>query len=163
MRYDGEMAVGRDAIIAKLQAVAQMHAGFRVVHEVVDVQCQPLGFVSGVLGMPAEIGPWGARAEVAALKRVYLCPARVEYTWHTVGTKLFAMLPYGTPKLHPAISYGCSAADGGRPIHVCYQDGSALVNVTGQLVSPAASNKPQPFMEVFVLSQIQVQCNAVAE
>ncbi|PNW81498.1 hypothetical protein CHLRE_06g249150v5 [Chlamydomonas reinhardtii] len=78
MRYDGEMAVGRDAIIAKLQAVAQMHAGFRVVHEVVDVQCQPLGF-----------------------------------------------------------------------------DGSALVNVTGQLVSPAASNKPQPFMEVFVLSQIQ--------
>nr|BBC28469.1 serine/threonine-protein kinase [Yamagishiella unicocca] len=78
LRYDGDAATGRDAIIAKLQGVAQMHAGFKVAHEVVDVQCQPLGF-----------------------------------------------------------------------------DGSALVNVTGQLVSPAAGNKPQPFTEVFVLSQIQ--------
>jgi hypothetical protein len=44
--YDGESAHGRQPIITKLQAVAQMHAGFKVIHEVVDVQCQPLGFVS---------------------------------------------------------------------------------------------------------------------
>ncbi|PNH03249.1 Mitogen-activated protein kinase kinase 1 [Tetrabaena socialis] len=78
LRYDGEAAAGRDAIIAKLQSVAQMHAGFKVQHQVVDVHCQPLG-----------------------------------------------------------------------------EDGSALVNVSGQLVSPAASNKPQLFTELFVLSQIQ--------
>lgn len=36
------------------------------------------------------------------------------------------------------------------------QDGSALVNVKGHLVSPAAGNRPQPFTEVFILSQIQV-------
>ncbi|GLC41062.1 hypothetical protein PLESTB_000947600 [Pleodorina starrii] len=76
--YDGEAAVGCDAILAKLQAVAHMHAGWKVTHEVVDVQCQPLGF-----------------------------------------------------------------------------DGSALVNVAGRLESPAAGNKPQPFTEIFVLSQMQ--------
>ncbi|GFR43202.1 hypothetical protein Agub_g4240 [Astrephomene gubernaculifera] len=78
LRYDGDCAVGRDAIMCRLGGVAAMHAGFRVAHEVVDVACQPLGF-----------------------------------------------------------------------------DGSALVNVTGQLVSPAAGNKPQPFTEIFVLSQVQ--------
>nr|ADI46833.1 MAPKK1f [Volvox carteri f. nagariensis] len=79
LRYDGDSTVGCDAILAKLQSVAHMHAGWKVTHEVVDVQCQPLGFY-----------------------------------------------------------------------------GSALVNVAGRLESPAAANKPQPFTEVFVLSQMQV-------
>nr|BCL66198.1 serine/threonine-protein kinase [Volvox reticuliferus]BCL66266.1 serine/threonine-protein kinase [Volvox reticuliferus] len=78
LRYDGDLAVGCDAILTKLQAVVHMHAGWKVTHEVVDVLCQPLGF-----------------------------------------------------------------------------DGSALVNVAGRLESPAAINKPQPFTEVFVLSQMQ--------
>lgn len=53
LRYEGDAAVGREAIISKLQSVAQMHSGFKVEHEVEDVQCQPLGFVSGTGG---EIG-----------------------------------------------------------------------------------------------------------
>lgn len=52
--YDGESAKGRDAIIRKLQGVAQMHSGFKVTHEVGDVVCQPLGFVSTVCG---RMGP----------------------------------------------------------------------------------------------------------
>ncbi len=53
--------MGREAIISKLQSVAQMHSGFKVEHEVEDVQCQPLGFVSGTGG---EGGP-GKRGAAA--------------------------------------------------------------------------------------------------
>ncbi|GAX73570.1 hypothetical protein CEUSTIGMA_g1021.t1 [Chlamydomonas eustigma] len=41
--YDGERAVGCDAIIAKLRGVAQLHAGFKIAHEVQQVDCQALG------------------------------------------------------------------------------------------------------------------------
>jgi hypothetical protein len=44
--HDGEQAVGKDAIVKKLGEQARMHAGFRVVHQVNEVDCQPLGVVS---------------------------------------------------------------------------------------------------------------------
>ncbi|KXZ43451.1 hypothetical protein GPECTOR_90g538 [Gonium pectorale] len=78
LRYDGDSAVGSSSIISKLSSVATMHAGFKVTHQLDDVQCQPLG-----------------------------------------------------------------------------ADGSALVNVSGRLVTPAAGALPQHYNEVFVLSQFQ--------
>ena len=47
LTYDGERFQGRDAIMAKLQKVADMHWGFRVVHQPLDVDSQALGVVSG--------------------------------------------------------------------------------------------------------------------
>jgi hypothetical protein len=67
--YDGEHSVGGEAIISRLQSVAQMHAGFRVIHELLDVQCQALGAVSGA-----------ARARVCpALLRCCCDPVRMRW------------------------------------------------------------------------------------
>lgn len=41
--HDGEKATGRQAIITKLKSVAQMHIGFKLVHQIKEVDCQPLG------------------------------------------------------------------------------------------------------------------------
>ena len=50
--HDGEAARGRQAIINKLRSVAQMHAGFKVVHQVHQVDCQPLGVVGAGASRP---------------------------------------------------------------------------------------------------------------
>mmetsp|Transcript_9782 Transcript_9782/g.24382 ORF Transcript_9782/g.24382 Transcript_9782/m.24382 type:complete len:480 (-) Transcript_9782:340-1779(-) len=62
--HNGDVARGRQGIITKLKAVAQMHAGFKVVHHVKDVDCQPLGLdgsalvhVQGFLQIPGVSGP----------------------------------------------------------------------------------------------------------
>jgi len=64
LTHDGEVARGRNAIINKLRSVAQMHAGFKVVHQVQQVDCQPLGLdgsalvhVQGSLQLPGLAGP----------------------------------------------------------------------------------------------------------
>lgn len=62
--HNGDTVRGRQGIIGKLKAVAQMHAGFKVVHHVKDVDCQPLGIdgsalvhVQGFLQIPGVSGP----------------------------------------------------------------------------------------------------------
>lgn len=50
LTHEGEKAKGRQAVIAKLRSVAQMHAGFgKVVHTVQHVDCQPLGLDGSAL------------------------------------------------------------------------------------------------------------------
>ncbi|KAL6760254.1 mitogen-activated protein kinase [Haematococcus lacustris] len=62
--HDGERARGRASIIAALRKEAQTYAGFKVVHQVKEVDCQPLGVdgsalvhVQGQLTVPAMSGP----------------------------------------------------------------------------------------------------------
>ncbi len=55
--HDGERAQGRQAIIAKLRSVAQLHAGFKVIHEVKEVDCQPLGVVRRLERAVGRSGP----------------------------------------------------------------------------------------------------------
>ena len=43
--HEGEKLQGRQAIMQKLNSVAKLHAGFKVVHQVQHVDCQPLGVV----------------------------------------------------------------------------------------------------------------------
>jgi len=64
MLHDGHRAVGAPAIIAKLHEVATMNAGFKIVHAVNTVDCQPLGVdgsalvhVQGSLKLTGVSGP----------------------------------------------------------------------------------------------------------
>ena len=49
--HDGVRCLGTTAICAKLREVAQMNSGFKIEHEVLHVDCQPLGSVSGGVGV----------------------------------------------------------------------------------------------------------------
>ncbi len=65
--YEGERALGRDAIIERLRGIAQMHSGFKIAHQVKQVDCQALGVdgsalvhVQGQLAVGGVAGPGAA-------------------------------------------------------------------------------------------------------
>lgn len=49
LTHDGEKATGRLAIVALLERMSKMHAGFKFVHEVLHVDCQALGIDGSAL------------------------------------------------------------------------------------------------------------------
>lgn len=73
LTHEGEKARGRQAIIAKLRAVAQMHAGFgKVQHQVQYVDCQPLGLDgSALVHVHGQMLPGGATSAPAGFSSLF--------------------------------------------------------------------------------------------
>ncbi len=126
--HDGHRAAGREPIIAKLRQVAQMNSGFKIVHQVENVDCQPLGVVRSV-----KRGE-GRKGFLVCLSLA--CSLHTHTHTHTHTPHINSSRP---PPFQPL------------------QDGSALVHVQGLLKLTGvtgAGNKPMPYTECFILSQM---------